>query len=370
MRVSQGRIKRKFKDGGAVGDKYLHELKKELQGFFSDGLVTIIGSGLSAAEGIPGMGGLACHLVKKVPYGEISEQDLNDWRPVSDQLKKGIGLEAALKNTHFSSRLGAAIRELTADLIRDAERSVIYKVIYEGKQLRLAALMKHYLQNKKTIPIITTNYDRLVELACEVAGLCVDNLFSGSMAARFDPRASRWAACRGYSWTSSRNKPAFNWANKAMVLKPHGSLDWFLGADDEPIRSDPDMGGRRLIITPGVDKYRGGYDRPFDAHRERANKFIGEAFKYLVIGYGFNDDHLETHLSPAIKSGKPTLIMVKELSEAAKRLVESSQAVIALSELPPGLEDGTLVTRSGSTRVLDGQSLWDLGVFVKEVLEP
>jgi hypothetical protein len=42
-------------------------LKRELQSVFADGLVTVIGSGLSCAEGLPGMGALATELRAKVP---------------------------------------------------------------------------------------------------------------------------------------------------------------------------------------------------------------------------------------------------------------------------------------------------------------
>jgi len=40
------------------------ELTQFIQGHFTDGLVLVVGSGLSAAEGIPGMGVLAAHLGK------------------------------------------------------------------------------------------------------------------------------------------------------------------------------------------------------------------------------------------------------------------------------------------------------------------
>lgn len=42
-------------------------IKKLIQEFFQEGTVTIVGSGLSLAEGIPGMGELAKELQVKVP---------------------------------------------------------------------------------------------------------------------------------------------------------------------------------------------------------------------------------------------------------------------------------------------------------------
>ena len=46
------------------------------------------------------------------------------------------------------------------------------------------------------------------------------------------------------------------------------------------------------MITPGVNKYRAGYNSPFDKHRDLANDYIKNAGRLLVVGYGFNDAHL------------------------------------------------------------------------------
>ena len=52
----------------------LGALKKLLQEHLGDGLVLIIGSGLSCAEGVPGMGALGHHLVTHIPP-LLSEED-------------------------------------------------------------------------------------------------------------------------------------------------------------------------------------------------------------------------------------------------------------------------------------------------------
>ncbi len=65
----------------------------------------------------------------------------------------------------------------------------------------------------------------------------------------------------------------------AVVLKPHGSLDWYR-KETEPVRCTFPIDAPRLIITPGLNKFRGGYDQPFDAHRESANKEIDNAQRF------------------------------------------------------------------------------------------
>ena len=59
-------------------NEFLHQLKKEIQSFFDEGTVTIVGSGLSCSEGISGMGSLAKKLIKEVP-SKIKEHNIKCW---------------------------------------------------------------------------------------------------------------------------------------------------------------------------------------------------------------------------------------------------------------------------------------------------
>ena len=82
----------------------LHQLKLHLQAQFSDGLILIIGSGLSCAEGIPGMGGLATFLATEVPKHHQIDSDLKaEWGKVWMQLSNGIDLETSLLKVSISS---------------------------------------------------------------------------------------------------------------------------------------------------------------------------------------------------------------------------------------------------------------------------
>jgi hypothetical protein len=56
----------------------LHSIKVRLQKHLSDGLVTIVGSGLSCAEGLPSMKELATHLLAEVSHG-LTGTDATMW---------------------------------------------------------------------------------------------------------------------------------------------------------------------------------------------------------------------------------------------------------------------------------------------------
>ena len=341
----------------------LGTIKKYCQDHFSDGLVTIVGSGLSIAEGISGMGELAEHLLAEVPKNVENCSEAN-WKKISEDLEKGTDLENALLRHAPDEKLEAIIVAETGSLILADESKVLSEVLNHDRCLCFTRLLKHMLKPKSGIPIITTNYDRLIEVAVEDAGLGIDTMFTGHHLARHDPNGSRHSLCRGVSQQGRRVIRAF--CDHAIVLKPHGSLDWYQKGT-APVRCTFPLEGQRLIITPGLNKFRGGYNQPFDAHRERANKEIDNASRFLVLGYGFNDDHLQTHLEPQLARGKPALLITHALTPKATELLANCSTVTAIVSDSTG--DGAMIHHGGESEFFPGPNLWELGTFITEVFE-
>lgn len=344
----------------------LDEIKKHLQQHLSDGLVTVVGSGLSCAEGLPGMGELAEHLNATVGPS-LSADDLAAWAEITPLIKAN-GLEAALLAKPPTPALESAIASATAVLVSERERNVVTEVFGGTRILRLTKLIGHLLKPANGLPIVTTNYDRLVEIAVEEAGLGVDTMFVGHFAGTLNERESKLGFCRNVTY----KKPNFtyHYRPRAMVFKPHGSLDWYVRAG-KPVFYAGDLPSvARLIITPGHNKFRNGYESPFDQHRGRANDAIDRASRFLILGYGFNDDHLETHLSPAIRGGKPTLMMTRSLSSKAEALAVEHSNVIALAHAQEVGVEGTRVIINKTQHFFPGIALWDVHSFIAEVLEP
>lgn len=341
----------------------LAEVKRFCQDHFSDGLVTIVGSGLSAAEGISGMVPLAKHLLLNVPT-RLDSNSHDDWDRISEALVSGTDLETALFSHPPTDQVEAIIVALTAELILADEAKVLSDVLNGGRCLRFTRLLKHMLKPSSGIPIITTNYDRLLEVAIECAGLGIDSLFTGHHIARHDPRGSRHSLCRSVARRGRSVVREF--CDHAVVLKPHGSLDWFRKGN-EPVRCSFPMDANRLIITPGLNKFRSGYDPPFDAHRERANKEIDSAQRFLIIGYGFNDEHLQTHLEDQLKRGKPALLVTFEVKGKSLDFVLEHPSLTAIVAEPGTV--GARVLHRGKSLFFPNANLWDLGTFVTEVFE-
>ena len=344
----------------------LHDLKLLLQRHFSDGLVTIVGSGLSCAEGLPGMGELADHLCQAIGTS-LKDDEIARWREILPLLKE-IGLEAALLSKPPGPALEAEIVTETAKIIAKREKEVITEVFLGVRTLRLTGLLRHIIKPAHGIPIITTNYDRLVEIAVEEAGLGVDTMFVGRLAGKLNEKESRLSFCRDVSL--KKNRISYHYQTRVIVYKPHGSLDWY-ARNGQPVHYSGDLVGiARLIITPGKNKFRNGYDSPFDHHRSRANDAIDRGSRFLILGYGFNDDHLETHLLPAIRGGKPALLITYKLSSTAEALANECGNVIALEKASENGVDGTRAIVNRVESFIPNKNLWDVQSFIKEVLEP
>ena len=334
---------------------------KSVQAHFTDGLVLVIGSGLSAAEGIPGMSDLASRLDSR--SASLAEAEKALWSQIKAKLDADEGLEAALLRHPPTEPLEAWIGRETCGLLLPAERKTISEVLAGTRTLRLTKFLAKVIKPANGLPILTPNYDRLIEVGCEVAGFHVDTTAVGHYAGHFDHARSCMGSCRGILRRGKGH--VLDHHPRAIVLKPHGSFDWYrFGTDARRCSIDLDLD--RMIITPGLNKYRAGYDSPFDKHRDLANDYIKQARRLLVVGYGFNDDHLQTHLLRKISDGTPTLILNRSLSAKVEKLAREAPSCLCISK--PTASPGVAIVAKEARFDHSGQDWWDLGILAEEIL--
>ena len=335
------------------------EVKKHIQDFFSNDTVTIVGSGLSAAEGIPGMGGLADELRTKMPAKLSTDDDREVWKKVVEKLDAGIGLEKSLQEVQVNISIEDAIRSVTGEFIYLAEKKIIDEMINSGRTLRFSDYIKRFNIDQNGMAVITTNYDRLIEYACEYVGIPADTMFYGNYIAKLAPEESKYSFCR----QGTVGKQRIQFAPKVNVFKPHGSLTWHM-INGQPYSMPTVVCQDALIVTPGANKYREGYNAPFDVHRTKANEVIDKAQRFIIIGYGFADDHLETHLRRQLNSGRPALIITQSLSSTAEELVNKCPLIMAMAS---DGKSGTNIRYNGKTLNISDKKYWDIRELIKEV---
>ena len=342
----------------------LSNVKRLLQDHLQEGLLLIIGSGLSIAEGIPGMGPLAEHLKKKISSEFVPDLD-PAWSEVIVALDGGDHIEAAMSKITLNELTVNAIVQETALFISTKEREVFKSVLAGQRALPFTTFAKHLFKAGRKFHLITPNYDRLIELATEVAEIGVDSRFFGYLHGRSDPKRS--ANSHRESYVLGRNS-SFRSLPCLCVYKPHGSLDWF-EVGEKVVRSPMDVGKVPLIITPGTSKYRKSFRSAFDDQRNSGNRAATKATRLMFIGYGFNDDHLEEYLCPELKLAKPSLILAKELSDNARKVVINSKGIEVTALCAVSNTDlRTRIVSSGGEEFIVDEQLWNLEGFNKGVL--
>ena len=152
---------------------------------------------------------------------------LGSGEQVEAELAIGDGLEAALHRVQVSEDLGAAILSVTGSYVLEGEREVIRSAVAGERTLSFARLLPYLNpQPNDPVPVVTVNYDRLIEFGAEMSGWGVDTMFVGARLGVLDPGLSARSFVQKIT---RRPKGGYRliYRNRIAVYKPHGSLDWF-----------------------------------------------------------------------------------------------------------------------------------------------
>ena len=160
--------------------------------------------------------------------------------------------------------------------------------------------------NRERLNIFTTNYDRLIEVGAELAGVHLMDRFVGTMMPVF--RSSRLNLDIHYNPPGIRGEPRYL-EGVARLTKLHGSVDWVqnggeirriglpFGADEiEPYLKAPGLYGAdalKLMIYPNSAKDRETAEYPYvELFRDFAASICRPNNTLVTYGYGFGDEHI------------------------------------------------------------------------------
>ena len=160
--------------------------------------------------------------------------------------------------------------------------------------------------NRERLNIFTTNYDRLIEVGAELAGIHLMDRFVGTMMPVF--RSSRLNLDIHYNPPGIRGEPRYL-EGVARLTKLHGSVDWVqnceeirriglpFGADEiSPYLKAPGLYGAnalKLMIYPNSAKDRETAEYPYvELFRDFAASICRPNSTLVTYGYGFGDEHI------------------------------------------------------------------------------
>jgi len=355
-------------------DELPDDLFKDIQQIFRQTPALLIGSGFSCGYGLPGMGTLGAHLEAKVSPELVSVEAKDLWARSLSAIHEN--LEAGL-NTIPHGVLGRdevvrAIRDQTAKLILEstakAEREILCETPDTLAPVRLLRMLFNGApQNAEHVPVITTNYDTLIELFCDLADLALDTGFVGHRWRKPRP-APIFQTQYSRSWAAERrggiqvdHRPC----KTIRLHKPHGSISWHM-TEHGPIEVlNGAIDAVRAIVVPGPSKYQDALVNVlFDAMRTEMNMVLGNASSLFCLGFGFNDDHLQGVIRTRLDARMPMLLLTRGKTSNIEEVMTTYPHVIGIFKH----DDGAEVYWRGQS-VFVNSPLWQLDDFLKKFLE-
>jgi len=333
------------------------DFQKQAQKYYQLSPAIILGSGASAAHGLPGMGKLATHLIDTVDESEFTKEEQVAWKQFKEELTSGKDLEEALHDVRVSDSLTRQIVSATWQLLSKEDIAVFQKSLSSPGFFPLSKLIKSLFRSaNKQVDIITTNYDRMAEYAVEQAGIHHYTGFS-----------------YGYHRTQS-DKESLKAQRVVNILKVHGSLDWFKSPSGAVIglgqmNNIPEEHTPQ-IVTPGIEKYLNTYHDPFRTVIQLADASIGSNTSYLCVGFGFNDIHIQEKLiNKCCHDDACITVITRELSNSAKRFLLSGEAQNYLA-IERGKNDSESIIYSShsETPMTVDEDHWSLEGYLKLVI--
>lgn len=316
--------------------------------------VLVVGSGASIPFGVRGMRQLEAVLLEEV---KPSAGEANDaWGTFIAALTETKDLELALQHVLLPHDLLRQVVAATRSMILTDDQKAFGRIALGNEEMPLSRVFRHLFRSvHRTVSVVTTNYDRLVEYATEQA---------------------RYGHFTGFSQGYARylrTAPVTPSDRIVNVWKVHGSIDWFLDVD-RVARALPDYAEtpdtfEPLLVTPGLAKYELTHQEPFRTIISQADNAVAQARSLLCVGFGFNDTHIQPKLTDRVRHERvPVVILAKKLTNAAKKLIETCghHGTVALEESPTG----TRAFFGNQTQPIDlpGVSVWQLGPFLDLVL--
>lgn len=175
--------------------------------------------------------------------------------------------------------------------------------------------------SRERLHIFTTNYDRLIEHGCDLAGLRILDRFVGALNPVF--RSSRVEVDVHYNPPGIRGEPRFM-EGVLRLTKLHGSLDWHLDPTARRIRrigipfgasmthSDvPNEPTDTVMIYPNPAKDVETTEYPYaELFRDFAASLCRPNSALVTYGYGFGDDHINRVISDMLTIPSTHLVIL------------------------------------------------------------
>lgn len=169
----------------------------------------------------------------------------------------------------------------------------VHELIGAGARRKLsqARLAAWVAKARRRFPaeIFTTNYDYLLEMALEGAGIPYFDGFSGSYEPFFCPEAVEDLGA---------------YPQLVKLWKMHGSLGWMVREGDKAVVRSRNAEAEAILIYPSHLKYSTSKKQPYVGLIDRLCAFLQQDDAVLITcGYSFGDSHINERILTSLRRG-------------------------------------------------------------------
>lgn len=309
-------------------DKFIATARKRIEPWLSavfqaEHLNLLIGSGFTTAVGY--MAGAAATGMGKVVFGSEFDAEIDNYAAskaalmgrgtanIEDQFRaalsvyEGLRIIDAAKASALKDAMDRQLRDFLESLLKteagliggDPEKRVVAESAVQSFLLSFASRAA----SRERLHVFTTNYDRLIEHGCDLAGLRIIDRFVGALTPVF--RSARVEVDVHYNPPGIRGEPRFM-EGVIRLTKLHGSLDWLFSKADRKISRKgipfgaptdhtdlPKNPVDTVMIYPNPAKDVETTQYPYaELFRDFAAATCRPNAVVVTYGYGFGDDHV------------------------------------------------------------------------------
>ncbi len=239
------------------------------------------------------------------------------------QVQTGLSIIGDKRADELEKEIDEKLKEFMVSIL-NSERALLAS--NEDKRDKVEDLLVSFLLSfasraatRERLNLFTTNYDRLIEFGCDLAGLHVLDRFVGSLNPVF--RASRLNIDVHYNPPGIRGEPRYL-EGVIRLCKIHGSLDWRWEKKELkryaiPFGSSskhPDIPANpydSVMIYPNPAKDVETLDYPYaELFRDFASAVCRPNSSLVTYGYGFGDDHVNRIIKDMLTIPSTHLVII------------------------------------------------------------
>ena len=307
-----------------------------IQKFLNNPPVIIWGSGATIPFNLPSM----------TQLNDALKEKIKDFNANNDNLENELGKD------EYKERM-PEIRKAVWNTVNQADKQV-YEKLAGGNSDDLKPIKniieKFRACHPRVVNIITTNYDRILEYVMSYHNIPFTDGFSG----------------KDFSMFSEAN---FKDRDLVNLIKVHGSLNWFKIQGSIRFLSSHSECCEPIIICPGKNKYQEASQSPYRDLIQKSDNLIQKANGFLVVGFGFNDEHLTPQIKKKISAGTPLVLATKEVTEPCKNEMAQAQKYVLLQECKKSENKTLVMIKEGKEMEIEEQSIdgnyWQLNKFME-----